>query len=100
MYPRTDVELHPQLPHAAQFWIPTVNDLEADEGFGYFDNTWPIFNVSEAEAREITSIDRSFSVLASNLAATELEFDDIATAVETGSADDINGLSPYQLEEL
>jgi len=100
VYPLTEVELHTQLPHDAQFWVPAADDLEADDGFGYFDNTWPIFNVSEAEARRITSIDRSLSVVASSLAVTESEFDDIATALETGSAEDIAGLSTEQLESL
>lgn len=100
MYPRTAVDLNPQLPSATQFWIPTAEDLEADEGFGYFDNTWPISDVSEAQARDLANIDRSLAVIAGNLAATEFQFDDIATILETGSADDIEGLRPDQLEAL
>lgn len=100
MYPTTEVELHAQLPSGLDFWTPTAEDLEADEGFGYFDNTWPIYDISKAEARELATLDRSLSVVASNLAATELEFDDIATALETGSVDDIEGLRPDQLEAL
>jgi len=100
VYPTTDVKLHPQLPPDAQFWTPTADDLAADEGFGYFDNTWPIFNIPGAEARRITGIDRSLSVVASSLTVTESEFDAIATALETGSADDIDGLSADQLEAL
>ena len=100
MYPTTEVELHPQLPRDASFWVPTIDDLEADEGFGYFDNTWPIFNVSEVEARGLTNLDRSLSAVAGNLASTEYEFDLIAAALETGSADDIEGLTPDQLETL
>lgn len=100
MYPTTEIELHPQLPSDAQFWTPTAEDLEADEGFGYFDNTWPIYEISEAEARELATTDRSLSIVASNLAATESEFDDIATALESGSADDIEGLEKIQLEAI
>ncbi len=100
MYPKTEFELHAQLPLDANFWTPTEEDLEADEGFGYFDNTWPIYDISETEARELTNIDRSLSTVAGNLAATEAEFDDIATALETGSADDIEGLRPDQLEAI
>ena len=100
MYPTTEVELHTQLPSGADFWTPTAEDLEADEGFGYFDNTWPIYDITEAEAAELTSIDRSLSIVAGDLAATEFEFDDIATALETGSADDIEGLRPDQLEAI
>jgi hypothetical protein len=100
MYPTTEVELHAQLPPGADFWTPTAEDLEADEGFGYFDNTWPIYDISEAEARELATSDRSLSVVASNLATTELEFDGIATALETGSAEDIEGLRPDQLEAV
>jgi len=100
MYPKTEVELHTQLPSDAEFWTPTPEDLEADEGFGYFDNTWPIFEIPEAEARRLVIVDRSLSIVASNLAATEFEFDDIATALETGSAEDIEGLKPDQREAL
>ncbi len=100
MYPKTEVELHTQLPPGAEFWTPTAEDLEADEGFGYFDNTWPISEISEAEARQLTTIDRSLSIVASNLATTEFEFDDIATALETGSSEDIEGLRPDHLEAL
>ena len=100
MYPTTEVELHTQLPSGADFWTLTAEDLEADEGFGYFDNTWPIYDITEAEAAELTSIDRSLSIIAGDLAATEFEFDDIATALETGSADDIEGLRPDQLEAI
>ena len=100
MYPTTEVELNTQLPPGADFWTPTAQDLEADEGFGYFDNTWPIYDISEVEARGLATLDRSLSVVAGNLAATESEFDDIATALETGSADDIEGLKPDQLKAL
>jgi hypothetical protein len=100
MYPTTEIELHSQLPSGAQFWTPTAEDLEADEGFGYFDNTWPISEISEAEARELATTDRSLSIVASNLAATESGFDDIATALETGSADDIEGLRKDQLDAI
>jgi hypothetical protein len=100
LYPTQEIELHPQLPPGAEFWTPTAEDLDADEGFGYFDNTWPIYEISKAEARELVTIDMSLSIVASNLAATESEFDDIATALETGSADDIEGLRKDQLEAI
>jgi hypothetical protein len=61
----------------------------------------PVFLTgAKAEARELATTDRSLSVVASNLAVTESEFDDIATAFETGSADDIEGLRKDQLEAI
>jgi hypothetical protein len=100
MYPTTDVKLDPQLPSAAQFWTPSQSDLEEDEGFGFFREVWPIFDITETEAREITLRDRSLAVFVSNLAANNVEFDLIATAVETGSVEDIEGLTQEQYTAL
>ena len=44
--------------------------------------------------------DQSLSRFAGNLATTEYEFDMIATAVETGSVEGIEGLSDHQLDSL
>jgi hypothetical protein len=86
MYPRADVELHPELPDAAEFWTPGPDDID-EEGFGYFRNVWPIVDVTEEEAREMLQRDRTASSFVSELASTEAEFDAIAKVVETGESD-------------
>src|SRR5690349_1263845 len=100
MYPTTEVKLSAKIPSSAEFWTPTQDDLEADEGFGYFDNTWPIHDVSEQEATNILRIDQTLSLVANKASGTVFAFDDIATALETGSAEDIDGLDSSQLEAI
>ena len=102
MYPRTDVELHPELPDAATFWTPGPDDID-EEGFGYFRGVWPIVDVTEEEAREMLQRDRTASLFVSELASTDIEFDVIAKVVETGEsaraenlpADQRTALIPY-----
>lgn len=100
MFPRTELELDPQLPRAASFWLPAPEDLEEEEGFGYFRDVWQIYGISVEEARHMLDEDQSLSLFTSNLATTEYEFDMIAAAVETGSVEGIEGLSEYQLDSL
>lgn len=106
MYPRKDVELHPELPDAAKFWTPGPDDVD-EEGFGYFRGVWPIIDVTEEEAREMLQRDREASSFVSELAPTEAEFDSIAKVVETGESNRANNLaadkraalSPYIAED-
>lgn len=100
MFPRTEVELDPQLPSAARFWLPSPEDLEDEEGFSYFRDVWLISGISVEEARELLAEDRSLSRFTGSLATTGYEFDMIATAVETGSVEGIEGLSAHQLDSL
>jgi hypothetical protein len=106
MYPRVDVELDPELPDDAEFWIPGPDDIN-EEGFGYFHNVWPIVDVPEDEAREMLRRDRTVSSFASELASTEDEFNTIAKVIETGEshyvedlvADKHPALDPYIPED-
>jgi len=106
MYPRTDVELNPELPDAAKFWTPEPDEID-EEGFGYFRNVWTIVDVPEEEAREMLHRDRTASSFVSELTSTEIEFNAIAKVVETGeshyaedlAADKRAALSPYIVED-
>lgn len=100
MFPRTELDLDPQLPSAASFWLPDPQDLEEDEGFGYFRDVWPISGISVDEARQMLDEDRSLSLFTGSIATTEYDFDMIAAAVETGSVEGIEGLSDHQLDSL
>jgi hypothetical protein len=106
VYPRMNVELHPELPPIAEFWTPGPDDID-EEGFGYFRGVWPIVDVTEEEAREMLQRDRTASSFVSELASTESEFNLIAKVVETGESDrtkDVTAdkrvaLSPYIAED-
>jgi hypothetical protein len=100
MYPTTDVTFDSRLPSAAQFWTPSQSDLEEDEGFGLFREVWPIFDITEVEARDITLRDQSLAAFVGDIATNDVEFDLIATAVETGSVEDIEGLAHEQYVAL
>ena len=80
--------------------MPSEDDLESDEGFGFFRDVWLIVDISKSEARKILDDDGSLLKVVSNLATSEIEFDDIATALETGSVEGIEGLSSEQLSAM
>ncbi len=100
MYPTTDIELHPDSPLGAEFWTPQPRDIDDDEGFGYFQDVWPIVGVSVRDARTIAEQDKLLCQLVGQQAQNALEFDALATAVETGSADDVEGINPDQLAAI
>jgi hypothetical protein len=99
MYPVTEVEVHAELPGAAEFWTPEPDDI-TDEGFGYFRSVWAIVDISEDEAREMLEKDRAAALFTSGLASTGQEFDAIANVIETGAADDVEGISGDMLAAL
>ena len=100
MYPRSDIELNPELPAAADFWTPDPRDVDENDGFGNFDNVWAILNVSVEHAWRVFRRDRFFCTLVASLAANEQEFDVLASVAETGSADEVEGITPDQLSAL
>jgi hypothetical protein len=100
MYPTISIDLDPDLPATAQFWVPSASDLDDDEGFGLFRDVWPISDISIEEARELAANDHRLAHFTGSLAASAHEFDLIATAVETGSAEGIEGLSADQMAAL
>jgi hypothetical protein len=100
MYPRSDMELNPELPAAADFWTPDPRDVDENDGFGNFDNVWAILNVSVEHAWRVFRRDRFFCTLVASLAANEQEFDVLASVAETGSADEVEGITLDQLSAL
>jgi hypothetical protein len=82
MIPATESPLDSELPEQATFWTPTEDDLQSDEGFGYFRDTWVIRDVGIQEARELCRIERAIISLIDRLAGDADAFDELCRAVE------------------
>ena len=85
MYPTADIRLDPSLPANAEFWVPEPEEIDDYEGFGLFQDVWPIIDVSEADAIAVAREDRLLCQVVSGLARDAADFDVLAAAVETGS---------------
>ena len=99
MYPRADIELNPELPNGAKFWVPGPDDIDPEDGFGYFDRVWTILGVTVDDAQKVLYQDRILSTLIGGIAANEHEFEVLAAAAETGSPGD-DEIPPDQLALL
>lgn len=91
MIPRADVEVSPDLPAGAAYWVPTEEDL-SEEGVGYFRDTWLIMNVSAEEAEEIVSYEEQMLRVVDELAANPQDFEELAKCVEWSDVEAINAL--------
>jgi hypothetical protein len=78
----------PMLPAKATFWTPDRSELEQEEGFSFFRDTWTIVDVSFDEARNMIAVERAVTTVVDQLAPDEAAFDRIARAVEAGDAED------------
>jgi hypothetical protein len=45
VYPTADIDLDPSLPANAEFWVPEPDEIDDYEGFGMFQDVWPITEV-------------------------------------------------------
>jgi hypothetical protein len=91
--PRADIRLNPELPTDAEFWVPEPDEIDDYEGFGWFEDVWPIVGVSVADAAAILASDRLLCRVVGDLASSVLEYDALAGAVEAGTIDEIDGIS-------
>lgn len=88
MIPRADVQLDPEIPDGYEFWTPKRDDI-SEEGFGYFRDTWLIRGVGVRAARSLMKVERDLVAVADHCSSTLQEFDDIATALESGDLDEV-----------
>jgi hypothetical protein len=103
VYPTADIELDPSLPANAEFRIPEPDEIDDYEGFGMFQDVWPITDVSVDEANTVALEDGLLCQVVGGLARDAADFDVLAAAVETGSvgeddeirAESLAALSPY-----
>ena len=100
MYPTADIRLDCFLPPDAEFWVPGPEDIDDYEGFGLFQDVWPITDISVAEAAAVAREDRKLCRIVGDLARDAVDFDAVALAVQAGSADEIEGISAESLAAL
>jgi hypothetical protein len=100
VYPIADIRLDPSIPANAEFWVPEPEEIDEYEGFGLFQDVWPIIDVSVAEAVAVAREDRLLCRVVSDLARDAVDFDVLAAVVETGSADEVAGITSARLAVL
>lgn len=100
MFPTADIELDPALPARAEFWVPEPEEIDDYEGFGLFQDVWPIVGVSADDAVAVAGEDRLLCRVVGGLARDAADFEILAAAVETGSAGEDDGITPESLTTL
>jgi hypothetical protein len=100
VYPTADIELDPSLPTNAEFWVPEPDEIDDNEGFGMFQDVWPITDVSVDEANAVAREDGLLCQVVAGLARDAVDFDILAAAVETGSVGEEDEISAESLAAL
>ena len=100
MYPTADIRLDPSLPANAEFWVPEPEEIDDYEGFGLFQDVWPITEVSEAEASAVAREDGLLCQVVGGLARDATDFDVLAAAAETGTAGEDDEITAESLTAL
>ena len=103
MYPTADIQLDPSLPAGAEHWEPDPEEIDEYEGFGLFQDVWPITDVSVDDAIAVAREDGLLCQVVGGLARDAADFDVLAAAIETGSvgeddeitAESLPALTPY-----
>lgn len=85
VYPAADIRLDPVLPARADFWVPEPDEIDDYEGFGLFQDVWPIADISIEDAIAVARKDELLCHVVGALASDDADFDVLAAAVETGS---------------
>lgn len=89
------------LPAAAQFWMPSDNEVEEGFGIGFFQDTWLIKDVPVSDAVEVVTMERGMADVVGRLARDGDHFESLASAAEFGSFNDPGvNLSDSDREEL
>jgi hypothetical protein len=100
VYPTADIELDPSLPAGAEYWEPDPEEIDEYEGFGLFQDVWPITGVSVDDAIAVAREDRLLCQVVGVLARDAADFDVLAAAVETGSAGEDDEITAENLQAL
>jgi len=80
--PRTSLSLTPDLPEEWRAWVPTRIQREAEEGFGFFRDTWVMQRPTAAETKEVLASEDELVPLLNHLSQSDDEFDELAEALE------------------
>ncbi len=100
MYPTADIDLDPSLPASAEYWEPDPEEIDEFEGFGLFQDVWPIIDVSVDDAIAVAREDGLLCQVVGVLAQDAADFDVLAAAVETGSAGEDDEITAENLQAL
>lgn len=100
MYPTADIDLDASLPADAEFWVPEPDEIDDYEGFGMFQDVWPITDVSIDEANAVAREDARLCRVVAELARDAADFDILAAAIETGSVGEDDEISAENLAAL
>jgi hypothetical protein len=100
VYPTADIELDASLPANAEYWVPEPDEIDDYEGFGMFQDVWPITDVSADEANAVARKDGLLCHVVASLARDAIDFDVLAAAVETGSVGEADEISAESLATL
>lgn len=90
MIPRSDFHFDAAVPKVATFWTPSTEDLEGDEGFGFFRDTWVIADVTREQARDMLHDEGQLLAVVDASAHDALEFDLMAHAIEASDAEELS----------
>ncbi|MDI6099242.1 hypothetical protein QLQ12_11615 [Actinoplanes sp. NEAU-A12] len=74
MIPRVDIDLYPVPPRHAAFWMPAEGEIH-DEGIGFFQGVWAIFDVPLAEAADVVADERTAAIAVDATAADPEAFE-------------------------
>lgn len=99
MIPRIELEIESEIPAGATYWTPAPDDI-GDEGFGFFQNVWPIVDVSESEAAAVIDAERVAVAFADSGSSDEQEFEYLAKAVEDEYPDSLSDDAPAFMSDL
>lgn len=80
--------------------MPEPHEIDDYEGFGLFQDVWPIVGVSVDDAVAVAREDKRLCRVVGDLACDAVDFDALALAVEGGSADEVDGISDASLAAL
>ncbi|MFD5939163.1 hypothetical protein [Streptomyces griseus] len=76
-----------EIPPQAEFWMPSEEDIPADEGIGFFRNVWMILGVSKVEADVMVSEEFKYIAKIDEMASSLEEFERVAACLDSGYVD-------------
>ena len=86
MIPRTHIQLDPALPQNAPFWMPAENEVH-EEGIGFFQDVWAIFEVPLSEAAQVVADERAAAAAVDAAAIDATTFEYFAQLIESHNPD-------------
>lgn len=87
MIPSYPIVVSAQIPKEASFWMPSKSEYderaEGDgEGFGFFQNTWLLMDLTTGEAAGLVAEERKLLPLVDRYSSTPEEFEETVSSLE------------------